>query len=267
MEKQAFDFKKVKKTENEVAELFKNYVSPQRYAEFVKNNQFSIRRISEGNVSEALTLNNSKTGELYIARVQGILKSTSPGGWEKFDCIYKQEKLFIADILTLGGETIPISHEQKDELINNDRLSGFIESPSGLQYYVAIDRELNRMTFGRVDKFNVPQKLHDVVLNAQQRLGLKSGNKIQYERENPKKAGEILLLEAYYDPTLRTIRTNNVLDQNGQPIVRNMTAPSIERDKKPKKQVEKTSALAAVEGEIKSPKKKVRTAKTHTKAM
>lgn len=277
MEKQAPDFKRVRKTVEEVAEMFRNYVSPERYEAFVRDNQSNFKRISCGNVSDPLTLNNNKNSEEYIARVQGILKSTSPSGWEKLDCVYKQKELIISDNITLGGEKIVLSEDQKTQLLKNGRIDEVVQAKSGSAYYVAVDKDLNRMTFGRADKFRAPKTLHDVELTDSQREGLQKGNMIKYEREYPLGSGTILELEAYYDPTLRTIRSHNVLDQDGKPVIKSMgeqvtQTAKIENKvtpkvKGPKREVKKTSTLTQVETAVKTKIPKTKAPKIQTKGM
>lgn len=197
----------IKITEQEVRELFRKYVTPDRYSAFINMNDLAIKNIVKGNISDVLTLNNNINGTEYRARIHGIKRvTTGQNSYLKFNCLYANKALNISNKLTIGDGVCILNQQQQDILRREGRLDETLkfQSPDGSikERYVAVDRELNRLSFVNKSAFRCPQKLLGTELTPEQQQSLSNGEKASFEIENQPKT-------VWFDPTENTIRIDN----------------------------------------------------------
>ncbi|MDR2911588.1 MAG: DUF3945 domain-containing protein [Bacteroidales bacterium] len=223
----------------EVISVISRYVTNERLEEFVKNHPVQIADLQKGRISGVfkgfqkrnspeetydarLTLKRQKdesTGKVYI--------SSTP--------IFKQKFLKIPESFTMDGVQVSFSEKQRDELINDGRLSETFkftgQNGTKREMFISVDRELNRIAWMPATFLHVPNTFYQTIVTQEQKELLMAGKKAPMNINFQNGRQDVNL---YFDPALNTIRVEPV--QQPEAVSPEAPAEKVEN----KQQTEKT---------------------------
>lgn len=214
-----------------VEDLMRQFVTKEQWPSFQQRNKAEFRRIADGYVSKALTLYSKQNNRPYKARVKGLLVNAAADTERfTFDLIFGQRELVIPTRISVQGgrDAINLSDEQIEVLRKKGVLDALLVSDHGAKFFAEVDTELNRLAIADAKYVRMPKSLHGVALSSEQGEAIVSGQAMRYERENPNDKTELLLFEAKYSPVFYTIRSTQVLDEDGRAVTRKVEPPTIE---------------------------------------